>query len=194
VTYTQAPARSRSRAAALAFSLLGLGLLGDAASARADIAVGTAVENPELRDAADKPAKLPDFGDKVLLVLYTDPDVADQNDAFADAVKAENLDKSRFASLGIANMEDAPAKPNWIIRAIVRSKIKKYNVAILTDPKRLLIQQWQLGDCNDKSVVLVVGKDKKVKFFKKGKLKEDETKTVIELLKKLIADPDGAAD
>jgi predicted transcriptional regulator len=149
------------------------------------------LEPAELRDAKDQPAMIPGFGEKVLLLLYTDPDVADQNDTFADSVKAADLDHSHFQSVGIANMEDAPAKPNWIIRAIVRGKIKKYNTSILTDPKRLLIHAWDLGDCNNKSVVLIVGKDKKLAYFKKGALAADETKKVLDLLKKLISEAGG---
>ena len=32
-------------------------------------------------------------------------------------VKASGLSKSPFQSMGVANMKDAPAKPNWIIAA-----------------------------------------------------------------------------
>jgi len=166
--------------------------------ARADTQVGASLDNAEVRDARDLPAQIPGFGEKVLLILYTDPDVADQNDPFADLVKASDLDKAYYQSIGIANMEDAPAKPNWIIRAIVRSKIKKYNVTILTDPKRLLPHAWNLGECNDKSVVLVIGKDKKLKYFKKGHIStekgasgQSEADQVLELLKKTIAEAHG---
>jgi len=90
-------------------------------------------------------------------------------------------------------MADAPAKPNWIIRAIIRSKIKKYNVAILADADRALINQWNLGDCNNKSVVILIGKDKKLKYFKKGALSDSETKDTIALIKKTIAEAGGPA-
>lgn len=159
-----------------------------------EVSVGETLPTATVQDANKQAAQVPGFGERVLLILYTDPDVADQNDPFADAVKAANLDKNVFQSIGIANMEDAPAKPNWIIRAIVRSKIKKYNVSILTDPDLSLIKQWNLCKCDDKSVVLVVGKDKKLKYYKKGALSADETAKVIALLKAEITAAGGTAN
>lgn len=157
-------------------------------AAWAEVKVGAELSKATIRDGDDASAEIPGLGERVLLVLYTDPDVADQNDAFADAVKAENLDRSRFQSVGVANMKDAPAKPNWIIRSIVRGKVKKYKVTILTDPDRSLIAQWDLGDCNNKSVALIIGKDKKLKYIKKGQLSADEIKSTVELLKKVISE------
>lgn len=166
-------------------------LLADPSSAHAETTVGASLENPGLRDGDNKPANLPSFGEKVLLILYTDPDVADQNDAFADFVKAADLPRTHFQSMGVANMQDAPAKPNWIIRTIVRGKIKKYNVTILTDPERLLIKAWDLGDCNNKSVVMIVGKDKKLHFFAKGKLSDTQKSAALAKLCELIAQDGG---
>lgn len=156
-----------------------------------EVAVGSVLENATIQDANKQPAQIPGLGERILLILYTDPDVANQNDPFADQVKAQNFDQTYFQSIGIANMEDAPAKPNWAIRMIIRGKIKKYQVTILTDPKRGLIKQWKLCDCNDKSVVLLIGKDKKLKYFKKGALSADETQAVIAQMKQLIADAKG---
>ncbi len=172
----------------LALSLCAL--LGQSHDAQA-AAVGEELKNSEVRDGNDKPATLPDFGERVLLILYTDPDVADQNDAFADLVKSAGLPQSHFRSMGIANMKDAPMKPNWIIRSIVRGKIKKYNVTILTDPKHLLIDDWGLGDCNNKSVVLIVGKDKKLHFFEKGALSPEKAQAAVAKLCQLIAADGG---
>jgi predicted transcriptional regulator len=159
------------------------------AAACPDVSVGAELPTATIQDANKQAAQIPGFGERVLLILYTDPDVADQNDKFADAVKAANVDPSKnfFQSIGVANMKDAPAKPNWIIRAIIRSKIKKYNVSILADPERALPNQWKLCDCDDKSVVLLVGKDKKLKYYKKGAINEGETEKVIQMIRKEIA-------
>ena len=185
------------RVPVLALSLCGLLARPQAANA-ADLAnvaklakVGDELKNAEVRDGNNKPASLPSFGERVLLILYTDPDVADQNDAFADLVKAAGLPQSHFQSMGVANMKDAPVKPDWIIRSIVRSKIKKYNVTILTDPQRLLIDQWGLGDCNNKSVVLIVGKDKRLHFFEKGALSPEKAQAAVAKLCQLIAADGG---
>jgi len=157
----------------------------------ADLQTGASLENATVRDAEDRDTTIPSFGEKVLLILYTDPDVADQNDPFADKVKAAGLDLQFFQSVGIANMQDAPAKPNWIIRAIIRSKIKKYHVTILTDPKRLLVNAWNLGNCNDRSVVILIGKDKKVRYFHKGALSPQDHDIALNEIRKAIHDAGG---
>ena len=119
----------KSRSVMSILSALALSaLLFPASHALAEPKVGDKLENPEVRDAKDAPARLPEWGNKVLLIMYTDPDEADQNDEFADAVKAANLPKDVFQSMGVANMKDAPAKPNWIIRSVVRSEIGRAHV------------------------------------------------------------------
>jgi hypothetical protein len=166
--------------AALALSL--------SAPAFADVKVGATLKNVELRDAEDAPAKIPELGSKVLLIQYTDPDVADQNDPFSDKVKAAKLDESIYKGIGVANMKDAPWKPNAIIRSIVRSKIKKYGATILTDPEQALVKAWDLGDCNDKSVVMILDKAGSLKWFTKGALSPEDADKALGLLKQLIAE------
>lgn len=161
------------------------------APAAPEVKVGDALPDATIRDAKNQPAPIPELGKKILLVLYTDPDEANQNDPFADAVKAKGMDQTVFKSVGIANMKDAPAKPDWIIRRIVQKKIDKYNVTILTDPERLLIDQWHLGDCNNKSVVLIIDKEKKLRFFKKGKLSDADQAAALKLLDDLVAQAKG---
>lgn len=160
-------------------------------NAQAEVAVGATLPEATVRDANDKPATIPDFGSKVVMILYTDPNVADQNDPFADKVKAAALPTEHYKSIGIANMKDAPGLANFLIRMIVRSKIKKYNVTILTDPDRLLPKAWDLGDCNDKSVAIIIDHNKKLRFLKKGALNDAEKEEAIALLRKLIAEKAG---
>ena len=62
-------------------------------------------------------------------------------------------------------MKDSAA-PNFIIRSIIKGKIEKYKSTILTDVDLTLPKTWGLGDCNDKSVFVLIGKDKKVKYLK----------------------------
>lgn len=174
-------------------SLLSLALSGALLPglALADVKIGDTVEQPTLRDANDKPAVMPDLGKKVLLILYTDPSVADITDKFADRVKALGLPEAHFRSVGVANMADAKGLANWLIRMVVRGKIKKYNVTILTDPDRLLPKAWDLGDCNDKSVAIIIDHNKKLRFLKKGALNDAEKEEAIALLRKLIAEKAG---
>jgi predicted transcriptional regulator len=155
--------------------------------------VGQEVKNVELRDGAtDKPSGLPGFGQKVLTVFYNDADVADLNDPLADALKAKNLDESKYAGIGVANLADSKA-PNFIIKSVVRGKIEKYKSVILTDSDRLLAKAWRLGDCNNDSVVLVIGKDKKVRHVQRGAVRGKDIESIVALVEKLMEEPSPGA-
>jgi hypothetical protein len=127
--------------------------------------MGKEVSNPQIRDAEDNPATIPDFGTHVVGLTYSDTGASDLGDALNDAVKAKKYDKALYRGLGVANMKDSAA-PNFIIRSVIKDKIKKYNSTILTDVDLTLPKTWGLGDCKDKSVFVLIGKDKKVKYLK----------------------------
>jgi hypothetical protein len=76
--------------------------------------------------------------------------------------------------------------PNFMIRSVVRGKIEKYKSTILTDPNHLLSGAWGLGDCNNASVVLIVGKDKKVKHVQRGEIRGKDIETIVQLIAQLI--------
>lgn len=162
---------------------LALAFAGDAFA----LSPGTKLTNPEIRDANDQPAKIPDFGSKVLAIFYTDPDVSDQNDPFADKLKAADLDKSVYKGVGVANLKDTWL-PDSVIRSIVRKKIAKYDATILTDPNRILATAWDLGDCNEQAVVLVIDKKGVVRYVKKGAMSAAEQESTFALVKQLMAE------
>ncbi|MGB8931313.1 MAG: YtfJ family protein [Anaeromyxobacteraceae bacterium] len=161
-------------------------LLGAAPCLGAAAEVGETLPNPELRDASDKPAKLPDLGAKVLAVFYTDADEKDMNDPLADAIKARKFDEQRYRGLGVVNLADSKA-PNFLIRKAVRDKIAKYKSTILTDPDHALAKAWKLGDCNNTSVVLVIAADGKVAHVQRGPIRGDDLGKIVELIAGLVA-------
>lgn len=150
------------------------------------ISVGQRVGNVEIRDANNNSAYIPNLGKKVISIFYNDADAADLNDPLADALKAKKFDESKYQGIGIANLKDSKA-PNFIIRKIVQGKIEKYNSTILTDPDLILAKKWNLGNCNNTSVVLIIGKDKKVKYVTKGAVRGAEIKKVVDLVEVLTA-------
>jgi len=156
--------------------------------------VGKEVKDVELRDGTtDKPTGFPGFGSKVLAIFYSDADTADMNDPLADALKAKNLDLKVYAGIGVANLADSKA-PNFIIKSVVRGKIEKYKSTILNDPDRILAKAWGLGDCNNTSVVIIVGKDKVVRHVQRGEIRGKDIDTIVALVLKLMAEPaPGAA-
>ena len=129
------------------------------------ISVNQSLSNLNIRDANDKPSSIPDFGSKVLTIFYNDAEESDLSDPMADALKAKNFPESKNRGIGIANLKDSVA-PNWLIRQIVRGTIAKYNSTILTDVDLTVPRSWGLGDCNNKSICIIVGKDAKVKYVK----------------------------
>lgn len=144
--------------------------------------VGQSVDDVKLRDGkSNDEVPLPDLGKKVLTFFYTDADVADMNDPLGDAMKAKKLSLDHHKAIGVVNLADSKA-PNFIIRAVVRKKIEKYDITILTDPDRLMAKAWGLRDANNSSVVVVVGRDKKVLYVKNGPVRGDEINTVIGII------------
>jgi len=153
----------------------------------ASISTGTLLQNVQVRDTRNKPAWIPEFGKKVLIILYNDVDVTDQNDLFATLIQKAKIPEEKKLPIGIANMKDAPWKPDSVIRYMARRKIKQYpGTVILTDPEYILRDAWGLGNCNQKSVVIIIGTDKKVHFYKKGKMNESEAQQGLEIIRKLV--------
>jgi predicted transcriptional regulator len=152
--------------------------------------VGAAVSNVTVRDASDNPAQIPDLGVKVLTVFYNDADAADLSDPVSDALKAKKFPEAQYRGQGIANLKDSKA-PNFIIRKAIKSKEQKYNTKILTDPNYSLKNAWGLANCNDASVCMVIGKDRKVKYinyFRKGSpANAAEIGKIVGLVESLIA-------
>ncbi len=152
--------------------------------------VGQELSNPQIRDANDNPATIPNFGTHVIALTYADSSVSDLGDPLNDAMKAKKYEKNVYQGLGVANMKDSTA-PNFIIRKIVKSKIEKYKSTILTDTDLTLAKAWSLGNCKGKSVFILLGKDKKVKYIRYTDKNKPWTKAevdaVIKLTDELIA-------
>jgi len=130
--------------------------------------VGQTLSNVQIRDSSDNPSWITGFGQQVITIFYTDPDVKDVVDPLGDAIKAKNYSRAKYRGVGVVNMKDTWL-PDAAIRMAVRSKEKKFNTKALTDPDSLLKTKWGLGNCNGYVVVIVIGKDKKVKYIKKVK-------------------------
>lgn len=128
--------------------------------------VGKSVSTLSLIDPNDNPKAIPGLGEKVVMVFYTDPDVKDVNDPLSDAIREKKYSKDKYAGVGVANCKDTWL-PNAGIRMKARQKEKEFpSSVILLDESHSLVNSWGLGDCDDKAVVIVVGRDKKIKYHK----------------------------
>lgn len=138
-----------------------------------------------ITDANNQPKALPFVGEKVLLIQYTDPDVKDINDKLSDAVKAKKFDAKLYQGIGIANCKDTWI-PNAGIRMKARQKEKQYPGSIvMLDEKRIIPEALGLGDCNEIGVLMIVGKDKVIKYMKKITSEEESLKATPEVVKLL---------
>jgi predicted transcriptional regulator len=157
-------------------------LLPLAAKAQTGDVVGKTMTSLMISDANNQPKQIPFVGEKVLLLQYTDPDVKDINDKLSDAVKARKFDEKLYQGIGIANCKDTWI-PNAGIRMKARQKEKQYaGSVILLDESRVLPTALGLGDCNGIGVLLIVGKDKVIKYMKKISTEEESQKATAEVI------------
>lgn len=143
---------------------------------------GQQIEALTLLDPNDRTTKIPYVGEKVLMIVYTDPDVKDVNDPLSNSIKAKNFDPSSYAAIGVANCEET-----WIPNAAIRMKAKQKaeqfkGSVILLDEDNILQKEWELGDCNEKGVIIIVGKDRHIKYLKKVGTQEESRKITSEVI------------
>ena len=144
--------------------------------------VGQTVSAIQLFDVYDQPMAIPNIGTKVVTIMYTDPDVKDVNDPLSNAIKAKNFPAAKYAAVGIAN-----CKVTWIPDAGIRMKSKQKqqqfkDSTIMLDTNNTLSGAWQLGDCNKAGVVIIIGKDKKIKYINYVKSEDASRAAINEVL------------
>ncbi|MFP4039797.1 MAG: YtfJ family protein [Desulfosudaceae bacterium] len=119
---------------------------------------------------------------KVLLINYVDPDEADVNDHFTDAMKDAReegrLDSETYQGIGIADCA-ASWKPNFLIRSIAGKKAEKYNTVILFDTEAALRQAWGL-EKNTGNIILL-DKDRVCRAIVRGPVPEDRVEELVNL-------------
>ena len=84
-------------------------------------------------------------------------------------------------------MKDSAA-PDFMIERAVKKKRAQFGATILTDADGLVSKEWALGDCKGKSVMVILGADKKVKFIKafSSKAGQSDIDTVVPLVEGLL--------
>ncbi len=165
----------------LVCAMIALTVVGPANAA----SVGQELANVSIRDANDQPATIPDFGTHLNALTYSNTTASDLGDPINDAMKAKNYPKDQYRGMGVANLKDSSA-PNFIIRKVIKGKIEKYKSTILTDTDLTLARAWGLGNCKDKSVFILIGKDKKIKYIRYTDKSNPWTKAEIDNVLKLM--------
>ncbi|MEN8146333.1 MAG: YtfJ family protein [Campylobacterota bacterium] len=118
---------------------------------------------------------------KVHLLFYVDPDEKDLNNDLSDAVKAAELDRSKYASVAIINMA-ATWKPNFAINSALKSKQEKFPHTIyVKDMDKHVVKAWSVAD--DNSDIIVLDREGSVLFYHEGKVEGEQINEVIRLIK-----------
>ncbi len=131
------------------------------------------VKNVELLDLDGKPASLPYFGEKTLMIFYVDPDRHKQNHDFTVELEQNHRAESEnIYGFGVMNLKDAPMIPNGMARNMAKKRTAKNGATVLADQGRTLSTAWGLGDCNNQFVLMLVSKEGELVFLRKGVLSE----------------------
>ena len=72
------------------------------------------------------------------------------------------------------NLADAPMIPNGMARSMARKRTAKNGATVLADQNRVLSESWNLGDCNNQFVLLLVNKEGELVYMHKGVLSEED--------------------
>ncbi len=145
-----------------------------------------------IEDLQRNPTATPCMGDgqHVTMIIYADPDHYRQNEYFVDRIKKYIFPLDEFCGYGVVNLKDSYL-PTFMLRIIlrtIRSRSEAESKAlILTDPDLRLAKAWQLGDCNNQVVVILLDKDGRLLYWKAGALNEEETTHFIALITSRIS-------
>lgn len=133
------------------------------------------VPNVQLLDVNGNPATLPHWGEKNLMIFYVDPDRHKQNNDFTvDMEENHRAEGDNLYGFGIMNLNDAPMIPNGMARTMARKRTASNGGTVLSDEASILRDAWQLGDCNNQFVLLLVSKEGELVYLHKGVLSKAE--------------------
>lgn len=167
-------------------ALTALSLLWGTASAQSDEpALPRKVSDVEVLDLDGNPATLPYWGQKNLMIFYVDPDHHKQNEEFTIELEQNHRAESdKIHGFGVMNLKDAPMVPNGMARAMARKRTASNGATVLADQTRALSTAWNLGDCNNKFVLMFVTKEGELVFLRKGELSDADKEAFYEVLEK----------
>ena len=104
------------------------------ASAAAAQELPRKVNNVEVLDLDGKPAKLPYWGEKNLMIFYVDPDRHKQNNDFTVELEENHRAQGdNIYGFGVMNLKDAPMVPNGMARNMAKTRPDKNGALVLAD-------------------------------------------------------------
>ena len=147
-----------------------------------ELKVGIQASDWSFEDADGKFYSMESWAGKVLVVNYVDPDEADLNEHFTDALKKAKdegrLSHETYRGIGIADCA-ATWKPNFAIRVIAGRKAKKYKSTILFDYDAFLRNAWGLKE--DTANAIILDKARVCRAIIRGRVPDDQVATLVQL-------------
>lgn len=141
--------------------------------------VGEKVSDVKVLNEANEEVGLPGFGEKNLLIFYVDPSHSKQNENLQNYYKAHPLNSSKVDSYGVVNLAAAPLIPNGLIKRKAKKAVKGTKGQVYFDPDNALSKAWKLAGANEGSCVVLVDKDRIIRFYKSGQVSDAEMQEVL---------------
>ncbi len=163
--------------------LISLFVLSGSFALAEELKVGMEASDWSFEDADGKFYSMESWAGKVLVVNYVDPDEADLNEHFTDALKKAKdegrLSHETYRGIGIADCA-ATWKPNFAIRIIAGRKAKKYKSTILFDYDAFLRNAWGLK--KDTANAIILDKARVSRAIIRGRVPDDQVATLVQLV------------
>lgn len=131
---------------------------------------GDTVKNLVIRDLLGNPASLPYWGEKNILIFYVDPDAyLNGNDTADFAAEIEENKRAAGPAIEGFGILDFPDTwlPKELLRKICHKRTERNGAIIIEDSQHLVKNQWRLGDCNGKFLLILVKKDGTVGYIRR---------------------------
>lgn len=143
------------------------------------------VSNVEVLDLDGNAAKLPNWGEKNLMIFYVDPDRHKQNEDFTIELEQNHRAKGdNLYGFGVMNLKDAPMVPNGMARSMAKKRTATNGATVLADETRALSTAWGLGDCNNMFVLMIVSREGELVFLRKGELSQADKDAFYKVIEK----------
>lgn len=143
------------------------------------------VSNVQIVDLNNKVSMIPDYGKKHLMIFYVDPDARGQNKEFQKELK-KNQDKTaseNIAGYAILNLADTKL-PGGVVRNFAKIATAGTESINMADNDHTLRDAWNLGDVDDKFVLMFVNKDGEMIYYRAGEFTQKDIDEFYEILYK----------
>ncbi|MFR7964890.1 MAG: hypothetical protein ACLU5I_04280 [Alistipes finegoldii] len=121
---------------------------------------------------------------KNLMIFYVDPDRHKQTTISGRTGGEPPRPERQYFRFRRDEPQDAPMVPNGMARNMAKKRTAKNGALVLADQDRILSKAWELGDCNNQFVLMIVSKEGELVFLRKGVLSEQDKADFYETIEK----------